>query len=331
MRILVDAMGGDNAPLEILKGCKLAADEYGYDIILCGDEGRIRRILDENGLTSGKFAFADAPDAIEMTDHADAVVKEKKDSSMAVGLRLLQAGEGDAFVTAGNTGAALVGSSLILRRIKGIKRAAIATILPARNGTSMLIDCGANVECKAEYLNQFGLMGSLYVKAVLGIETPRVGLLNNGAEATKGAPLQVEAYKLLSENPYIHFIGNIEGRDGPLGAADVIVCDGFTGNVYLKTMEGMGQLILKSLKDILLANAKTKFGGLLLKSQIESFRRTFDYREYGGAPLLGIDGAVIKAHGSADAVTIKNALKQAASFAESGVNESLREAVFEIS
>ena len=266
-----------------------------------------------------------------MTDHADAVVKEKKDSSMAVGLRLLKAGEGDAFVTAGNTGAALVGSSLILRRIKGIKRAAIATILPARNGTSMLIDCGANVECKAEYLNQFGLMGSLYVKAVLGIETPRVGLLNNGAEATKGAPLQVEAYKLLSENPYIHFIGNIEGRDGPLGAADVIVCDGFTGNVYLKTMEGMGQLILKSLKDILLANAKTKFGGLLLKSQIESFRRTFDYREYGGAPLLGIDGAVIKAHGSADAVTIKNALKQAASFAESGVNESLREAVFEIS
>lgn len=329
MRILVDAMGGDNAPLEILKGCRLAADEYGYDITLCGREELLRGMLNENDLACDRFSFADAPEAIEMTDHADAVIKEKKNSSMAVGLRMLKEGKGDAFVTAGNTGAALVGSSLIVRRIKGVKRAAIAMIVPSVKGRYMLIDCGANVECRPDHLNQFALMGSLYVSAVLGVESPRVGLLNNGTEPTKGTTLEIEANKLLSENRHINFIGNIEGRDGPTGAADVVVCSGFTGNIYLKTMEGMGQMMLKSLKQILYANTKTKLGGMLLKSQIGEFRHTFDYKEYGGAPILGIDGAVIKAHGSSDARAFKNALTQAAQFADSGINDMLRKAVFE--
>jgi glycerol-3-phosphate acyltransferase PlsX len=274
--ILVDAMGGDHAPLEIIRGCELAAKEYNIDIILCGNEKIVKQIISDNGIDSSKFTYVNTESVIEMQDHADCIMKEKNDSSMAVGLKLLKNNGGDAFITAGNSGAALVGATLINKRIPGIKRAALAPVLPSGSGRAMLIDCGANVECKAEYLNQFAMMGSVYIEAMFGVKNPKVGLLNNGAEETKGTELLIEANKLMSENPEINFIGNIEGRDGPLGKADVIVSDGFTGNIYLKTMEGMGKFLLNGLKDIFYKNFATKIAAAILKNRTRKRARPPD-------------------------------------------------------
>lgn len=325
MKIIVDAMGGDHAPLEIIKGCALAAKEYDIDIVLCGNEKIIKQVISDNGIVASKFTYVNTESTIEMQDHPDCIMKEKSDSSMAVGLKLLKNKGGDAFITAGNSGAALVGATLINKRIPGIKRAALAPVLPSGSGRAMLIDCGANIECKAEYLNQFAMMGSVYIEAMFGVHSPKVGLLNNGAEETKGTELLIEANKLMRENPDINFIGNIEGRDGPLGKVDVIVSDGFTGNIYLKTMEGMGKFLLNGLKDIFYKNFATKLAAAILKKSLYEFKRKVDYTEYGGAPLLGIDGVVIKAHGSSNANAIKNAIRQAISFVNYDVNNRLRE------
>lgn len=320
MRIVVDAHGGDNAPLEIIKGCCMAVAEIeDLSILLVGRKNELTRIMNENGLSSAGIEIIDAPDVLTMEDEPTSVLKEKQYSSMAIAFKMLKEDKADAFVSAGNSGAVLVGATLLVKRIRGIKRAALAAVMPSIKGPYMLLDCGANVECKPEYLNQFATMGSIYMNACLGIENPRVGLLNNGAEECKGTDLQQEAYKLLEENNSINFIGNIEGRDAPLGGSDVVVADGFTGNIALKTAEGWGKMFSTSLKEMLTKNLKTKLGALMLMDQINGFRKKMDYTEYGGAPLLGISKPVIKAHGSSNAKAFKNAIRQAETFAKSGM------------
>ena len=246
---------------------------------------------------------------------------------MAVAFKLLKEDKADAFVSAGNSGAVLVGATLLVKRIRGIKRAALGAVMPSTIGPYIMLDCGANVECKPEYLDQFAMMGSLYMKSCLGIENPRVVLLNNGTEECKGPELQKQAYQLMKENKSINFIGNIEGREVPLGGSDVVVADGFSGNITLKVSEGWGKLISGSLKEMLTKNLKTKLGALLIMSEINAFRKKLDYKEYGGAPLLGISKPVIKAHGSSDAKAFKNAIRQATTFAKSGMIREIENAL----
>jgi glycerol-3-phosphate acyltransferase PlsX len=257
-----------------------------------------------------------------MSDSPSASGREKPDSSLAVGLRMLANGEGDAFVSAGSTGALLAGSLFTAKRIKGIKRAALSPIVPTKKGGAILIDCGANLECKPEYLLQFGIMGSIYAQKALGMENPRVGVLNIGAEETKGLEVHKEAYKLLTaahREGKINFIGNIEGRDAMFGAADVIVSDGYGGNIFLKTMEGVGLFFADMLKGLFYKNALTKISALLVKNGLRQFKKTLDYTETGGSPLLGLQKPVIKAHGSSNAKAVKNAVRQARNFAAGSV------------
>lgn len=320
MRIVVDAHGGDNAPLEILKGCCLAVEELkDISILLVGRKNELQKVMEENGLPENMFEIIDAPDIITMEDDPTSVLKEKKYSSMSVAFQMLKDDKADAFVSAGNSGAILVGATLIVKRIKGIKRAALGAVMPSADGPYILLDCGANVECKPEYLNQFATMGSLYMKHCLNNEKPRVALLNNGTEECKGPELQQQAHQLLKENSSINFIGNIEGRDVPLGGADVIVADGFSGNITLKVSEGWGKLMSSALKNMFYKNLKSKLAALLIMSEIKDFRKKMDYKEYGGAPLLGVTKPVIKAHGSSDAKAFKNAIRQACTFAESNM------------
>lgn len=326
MKIIVDAMGGDHAPEQILKGCALAVAEYGVEILLCGKQEVIEQSAKENRIDMTGMSIVHAEQVVEMTDHADSVVKEKKDSSMAVGMRMLKEGKGDAFISAGNTGAVITGATLIVKRMKGVKRAAIGGLIPSLGGKKhLLIDSGANVECSAEYLHQFAIMGSMYMKCLYGMDAPRVGLLNNGAEETKGTALQIEANALLKQEDRICYVGNIEGRDGLLGHADVVVADGFSGNVYLKALEGMGKMISQSLKGVLFKNLRTKLGTLLIAKEFNQFKKSIDYTEAGGAPLLGVSGIVIKAHGSSNAVAFKNAIRQATELHQSGIIRQLSE------
>ena len=327
MKLIVDAFGGDNAPLEIIKGCELAVKEYGYEIALVGDEDKIRVCANENNISLQNMEIVHAPDAISMEEHPDCILKEKKDSSMAKGMLLLASGEGDAFVTAGSTGAAVIGSTFLIKRIKGVKRAALAAIWPNDVGGSfMVLDVGANVECRPEVLGQFGLMGSEYMKSFLNIENPRVALLNVGTEDTKGGDLQKAAFAVLKNLP-INFIGNVEARDLLFGAADVVVCDGFSGNILLKSTEGVAQFMMKNLKQALYKNLKTKLAALVLKSSLKEFKSKLDYTEIGGAPLMGISKPVIKAHGNSKAKAFKNALVQAAAYAEGGSISKIADAV----
>ena len=324
MRVIVDAMGGDHAPAQILKGCALAVAEYGVEITLCGCRDIIERVASEESIDLTGMSIVDAAQVVEMTDSADSVVKEKKDSSMAVGMKLLRAGEGDAFISAGNTGAVITGATLLVKRMKGVKRAAIGGMIPSVGGKKhLLIDSGANVECSAEYLHQFAIMGSMYMKCVYGMESPRVGLLNNGTEETKGTDLQRQAHTLLKTEDRINYVGNIEGRDGLLGNVDVVVTDGFSGNIYLKALEGMGKMISTSLKGVLFKNLRTKLGTLLIAKEFTRFKKSVDYTESGGAPLLGVSGIVIKAHGSSNAVSFKNAIRQATELHNANIIDKL--------
>ncbi len=320
MRIVVDAHGGDNAPLEIIKGCLLAVKELkNITILLVGRKNELLQVMADNGLPTDQFEIVDAPDVLTMEDEPTSVLKEKQYSSMAVAFRMLKEDKADAFVSAGNSGAVLVGATLLVKRIRGIKRAALGAVMPSTDGPYMMLDCGANVECKPEYLDQFAMMGSLYMKACLGIEKPRVALLNNGTEECKGPELQQQAYQLLKNNESINFIGNIEGREVPLGGCDVVVSDGFAGNIALKVSEGWGKMFSGVLKGMLTKNLKSKLAALLIMDEIQAFRKKMDYKEYGGAPLLGISKPVIKAHGSSDAKAFKNAIRQACTFAESNM------------
>lgn len=310
MRVIIDALGGDNAPLEILKGTVLAVKEYGVQAVLCGDEPQLRSLAAEHALALEGISFAQAARGIPVEAEPTEIIKSYADCSMAVGLRLLAEGGGDAFVTAGSTGAAVVGASLIVKRIRGIKRAALGSVIPAANGCYMLMDIGANTECRPEMLLQFGLMGAVYMEKIMGVDRPRVGVVNIGTEETKGLELQIEAGKLLRRAP-VNFIGNVEARELPLGGCDVAVADGFVGNIILKLTEGMGKLMSMELKNILLRNTATKLAAGVLRGGVEEFRAKMDYTEYGGAPLLGIAKPVIKAHGSSNAKALKNAIRQA--------------------
>ena len=321
MKIIVDGFGGDNAPLAVLQGCEMAVKEYGVEIVVTGDEETLKKTAQENGVSLDHISFHHAPSVITMEDEPTSILKEKADCSMAAAFQLVKEGKGDAFVSAGNTGAILVGATFLLKRIKGAKRAALASVIPTATGCYLLMDCGANVECRPEILTQFGIMGSLYMKKVMKTANPKVGLINIGAEETKGGELQIAALAQMKEAP-INFTGNVEARELPKGAVDVAVADGFTGNIVLKLTEGMGSLMSAKLKEIF-GGAVGKLAGALVLKKIKALKKSMDYTEYGGAPLLGINQPVIKAHGSSNPKAFKNAIRQARDFAQSGMIEEL--------
>ncbi|MBQ9133303.1 MAG: phosphate acyltransferase PlsX [Clostridia bacterium] len=318
MRIIIDVMSGDNAPLELVKGAVMAREELGVDVVAVGDREVIEYIAAEEEIDLSDIEIVNANSVINMEDPALSVVRDKSDSSMAVGLQMLSHGEGDAFVSAGNTGALLAGSTLIVRRIKGIHRAAIGTVLPFPTPV-LLLDSGANIEVDEKMLEQFAVMGSAYMEKIYGLETARVGLLNNGTEPSKGTAFYKSAHELLSKSEYIHFIGNVEAKGIAFDACDVLVCDGFTGNVLLKSIEGMGKFFMSTLKNVFYENMLTKATALLLKNKVQGLKKQFDASEHGGAPLLGISKPVIKAHGSSDARAVLNAVRQAKEYINTGI------------
>lgn len=312
MKIIVDAFGGDNAPLSAVEGAAMAAKEFpDAAIILSGDSKRIVECAKQAAVDLSGVEILDASCEITMHDDPGIILKAKKDSSMGVGLASLADGSADAFVSAGSTGALLMGGTFIVGRVKGVKRPALAAIVPSLGGCFMLVDCGANAEARPEMLVQFANMGSIYMSHVRGVASPRVGLVNNGAEETKGNELAKETYKLLKDAKGINFIGNIEGRDAPLGACDVAVADGFVGNVMLKTMEGLGSAMYSRIKAVFMKNSVSKLAALAVKGGLRDFKKSMDSSAYGGAPLLGLKKTVIKAHGNSDAIAIKNAVGQA--------------------
>ena len=318
MRIIVDAYGGDNAPDAVLQGCRMAADRWKCEIILTGDEQKLRQRAAELSVSLEGIGIADAPDVIPVEAEPTAILKQYQQSSMARGLQMLANGEGEAFVSAGSTGALVVGGTLIVMRLKGVKRPAIGTVIPCRGGCFLLLDSGANHDCRPEMLRQFGLMGSVYMKRIIGVPNPRVGLVNIGTEETKGTELQVQAYQLMKEAGY-NFIGNVEAREVPLGGCDVAVCDGFTGNILLKTMEGLATLFMGELKAIFMKSLPNKLAAAAVKKDIKGLKKQFDSAEYGGALLLGSRSPVIKAHGSSDAKAFYNAIRQAISCCENNI------------
>lgn len=317
-------MGGDYAPLAAMEGAARAVKELGVEVVLCGDENRIRALASEKNIPMNGISVLHTTEVITMEDQPTDVVKSKKNCSMALGLEALKNGEGDAFVSAGNSGALLVGATMIPRRIKGIKRAAMAPILPTAAGHAILMDGGANVECRPEMLEQFGIMGSIYMEKVMELNMPRVALINNGAEECKGRELEQEAYALMKKAD-INFIGNIEGREIPAGIADVLVTDGFTGNIVLKLYEGMGKFFAGKMKELF--SGVGKLGGLFMMDKLSNFKDTFDYKKVGGAVLLGIAKPVIKAHGSSDGEAFFHAVRQAKNCVDGRVCETITEAL----
>ncbi len=328
MKIIIDAMSGDNAPGEIVRGAVLAAKTLvpEHEYILVGDSTAVTRELESadgaSFLQSGRITVVHADEVLTMEDDPFDVIKKKKNSSMSTALRLLADGEGDALVSAGNTGALFTGASMIVRCVKGVRRAGIAALIPF-DRPLLLMDAGANVTVTAEYMEQFALMGSVYMEKLFSIGNPAVGLANNGTESHKGTPVIAEAYEKLSESEQINFIGNVEGKEIPFGKCDVLVADGFTGNIILKLIEGMGSFFMKRMKRMLYANICTKLSALVLKKELYKLKRDFDASEAGGSPFLGISKPVIKAHGSADARTIMNACRQAAAYVSNNVNEEI--------
>lgn len=326
MKILLDAFGGDNAPLEPLKGAEMAVKELGVEIIAVGDTEKMQACCAENNIDTASITFMEAKDVFDMHDDPMDIVKKRTDTSMHVALKALAEGEGDAVVSAGSTGALIMGATFIVKRVRGCKRPALGSVLPGENpGGFMLMDCGANSEVRPEMLNQFAVMASLYMEKVAGRKNPRVALLNNGAEDTKGTEVHKAAYQLMKNNPKINFVGNIEGRDVMADMADVVVADGFSGNIALKTSEGVASFMNKQLKGMFMTNLKTKIAALLLKDQIKEFKAKLDYTEYGGAPVLGVSKCVIKAHGSSNAKAFKNAIRQAKIYAENNVSQLIAE------
>ena len=324
MKVIIDMYGGDNAPKAPILGAAMAAKELGVDIVAVGNEAEMRKICEENGISG--FEFIDAPLVMPVCAEPTEVMKSYKESSLAVGLRSLAEGRGDAYVSAGSTGAIVVGATLIVKRIKGIKRAALASVIPGLDRSYMLLDLGANVECRPEMLCQFASMGSIYMNKLEGVENPEVGLINIGAEESKGGELQKEAYKLLKESD-LNFIGNVEPRDLPKGVCDVAVADGWTGNIVLKLTEGLVSAFGKKLKGVMMSSLLTKLGALTMKGALTDFKKSMDYTERGGAPLLGIAKPVIKAHGSSDPKAFMNAVRQAKAFYEQDVIGTISAAV----
>ena len=326
MKIIMDGFGGDHAPDEVIRGARLAADAYGVDIVLAGRETALRERAGALGVSLEGIGILDAPDVISMEDSPTDVLRAKKSSSMAVGLRALAAGEGDAFVSAGSTGALVVGSRTYVRCVEGLRRAALSPLVPCESGCFMLLDSGANAECRPDMLLRFGYMGSIYMQRVMHVSRPRVGLANIGTEPTKGTDLQREAYRLLKASP-LNFVGNVEGRDIPLGVCDVVVADGFTGNMILKLIEGVGLAFGGNVKAIFRRNFLTMLAGAMVMKGLREFKKKMDYSEYGGAPLMGIARPVIKAHGSSNAKAFQNAVRQAVAFVNEGVIDDIRKSL----
>ncbi len=326
MRIGIDAMGGDHAPKETVKGAVEALGLFKGELILFGNEDMIRLELEQYTFDRQRIQIVHASEVVENDDKPVKAIRSKPDSSMVVGFKALRKGDVDAFVSAGNTGALLAGSLLKVGRIKGIDRPAICTIYPTMNGASVLVDAGANAECKARNLVEFATMGSLYAERVLAIDNPKVALVNIGSEETKGTPLYIETHQLLKESG-MNFVGNVEGRDVPSGKVDVIVADGFTGNIILKLTEGVALSLVSGLKTEIMKNTIGKIGGLILKNNLKAFKKKLDYTEYGGAPLLGVNGLVVKAHGSSNAKAFKNAIKYAAVGVETGLVQAIKEKI----
>ena len=301
MKIIVDGFGGDNAPIAVLEGCAAAVKEYGVQLIVTGDEEKLRKTASERNISLDGIEIFHAPTVITMHDDPVSLLKAKSDCSMAAAFRLLKEGKGDAFVSGGSTGAIVVGANFIIKRLKGVKRAGLATVIPTIKGCYLLMDAGANLDCKPETLLHFGIMGSVYMNKVMGIQNPKVGLVNVGAEDTKGGDLQKEAYALLQKAPI-----------------------NFTGNVVLKLTEGLGSMFSKKIKEMFLSGATGKLAAVLMMNKLKDFKKAMDYTEYGGAPLLGAALPVIKAHGSSNAYAFQNAIRQARDFVAGGVNGEIQ-------
>ena len=326
MRIVVDGFGGDYAPHEILFGCLAALEEkQDLELIVTGDEAAFRKIIEDAGSKiPHRMSFVHTTEIVENEDDPIGAIRKKKDSSLVVGLGLVSEQKGDAFVSAGNTGAVLTGATLIIKRIRGIKRAALCPTIPTKKGKAVIVDVGANAECKPEFYPQFAMMGTVYAKELLGIENPKAGLINIGVEHHKGTSTVVEAHQLLKAEPTIQFVGNIEARDVLNGDAQVLVSDGWTGNIALKTLEGTAQALFYFLKGVFYQNLFTKLAAAILKPGLTRVKKMMDAKEVGGAPLLGLNAPVVKAHGNSDRVAYKNAILFAATLAEKDVCGKIR-------
>lgn len=318
MKIIVDGMGGDNAPESTVRGSIEAVKEYDIEIIITGPRELLEKELNKYDYPKNKITILNASEKIENTDNPTLAIRKKKDSSLVVALKAMTENKGDGVISAGNTGALLAGGLFIVKRIDGIDRAALTVIYPTTKGASLLVDAGANMDSKPEYLEQFAIMGSIYVENVMNIKNPKVGLVNVGIEDEKGNQLTKDAYALIKQRN-INFVGNIEARDLPEGIVDVIVCDGFVGNIILKLTEGMAKSIFTLLKRGFVKNTKSKLGALLLKPEMIKLKKVLDYREYGGAPLLGTKQPIVKAHGSSDYYAFKNGIIHLKTFIEKDV------------
>lgn len=324
MRIVVDAFGGDNAPLCNIEGAASAVKELGITVVLVGKEDEIKECAAENGIDLKGIEIVNAPDVFSMHDAPTDILKKGKDSSLAIGMKYAAEGNADAFVSAGSTGAVVVGGTFICKRIKGVKRPALGSVVPTREGKTLITDIGANAECRPEMLCQFAAMATAYLTKVEGVENPTVGLLNIGTEETKGGELQIEAYKQL-KNSGLNFVGNVEARDVPEGVVDAVITDGFTGNVALKMYEGVSLTLFRIIKKLFKTNPITLISGAIIKPYMGGLKKKFDYAETGGAPLLGVKVPIIKAHGSSNAKAIKNAIKQAAAAARNNLVGAIAE------
>lgn len=330
VKVALDAMGGDNAPSEIVEGAIVALSKSdNVHITLCGRTEDINKCLEKKQYPTDRISIVDAPEVISTEEPPVMAIRKKKDSSIVKGMNLVKNGDCDAFISAGSSGAILVGGQLIVGRIKGVERPPLAPFIPTRggNGVSLLVDCGANVDARPSCLVQFAKMGSIYYENVMGIKNPRVAIVNIGIEEEKGNMLVKETYPLLKNCPDINFIGSIEAREIPLGGADVIVCEAFVGNVILKLYEGTGKMFLDAVKEALLSSFRGKIGALLIKPSLKKCMKEFDATEYGGAPLLGLNGLVVKVHGNATSKEVSNALIQCVTFYEQNINQQIADGI----
>lgn len=326
MKIAIDGMGGDNAPQAVVEGVIKALKEYnGIEYYITGPKEKIEEELKKYTYDESLVNIVDAKEVVSTNEHPVMALKKKKDSSIYKALKLVKDKECDAVISAGSTGAFLAGCTLVIGRIKGVERPALAPIMPGKNGTFMIVDAGANVDCKPNYLVQFAKMGKVYYQGVLDNENPSIGLVNIGAEEEKGNELTKNVYKLLKDESSLNFVGNVEPRDTSKGDVNVLVCDGFVGNTLLKMYEGVASTLLKMIKDEILSSGITsKIGAVLLKPVFKSLQKKFDYKEYGGAPFLGVDGICVKAHGSSDGKAFKHAIRQTKTFYDNGVLEKIK-------
>ena len=326
IKVALDAMGGDNAPDEIIKGAIEAVGlREDIKVFLVGKEELIREKLKAYSYREPQIEVVNAPEVIETAEPPVAAIRKKKDSSIVVGMKLVKEGTADAFVSAGSSGAVLVGGQLLVGRIKGVERPPLAPLIPTEKGVSLLVDCGANVDARPSHLVQFAKMGSIYMEHVMGVKNPKVAIVNIGAEEEKGNALVKDTFPLLKECKDLNFIGSIEAREIPHGQADVIVCEAFVGNVILKLYEGVGAVLISKIKEGMMSSLRSKIGALLVKPALKQTVKSFDASEYGGAPLLGLNGLVVKTHGSSKAKEVKNSIIQCVTFKEQRINDKIRE------